>query len=582
MCGIVGIRAETLREMRGDFAAAMRALAWRGRDGSGSAQVGGWRLGVARLAITDPAAAQPIVCAHTGRVVVCNGAITSARAEWARYGEGRQTRNDAELPLLRLRHCGPGALAPQCGHYAFAVADPDGRLWLARDPWGEKPLWVVRRGARVLAFASTVAALRALGFVIDLPLAEVGHLLRLGWHFAPAIEGAGLTLEDAGAGVWEADGGTPVPQQVAPWPARSLRARVQAAVERCARAEVRVGLLLSGGIDSACLAACLRAAGCTDLPAFQFAARGEPRAERGRAQQVAEHTGMHLIAVDGGPELLRLLPALTAAHGLPVGDPSTLAAHAVALRAAQEGVKVLLSGEGGDELFFGYRRHRVAARMRRWQFGWLPLPDPLAHGYSARLRRALRARDVDLLLAVAPPGVAELALAPELRAVHPLPLAGDVVDPLERAITLDRQAYLRRDLLPKADLATLYAGVEGRCPFLDPEVAAAPEAELHAAARNLGKRALRLAFASELPRAVLRQGKTGFGLPLDRWLRQDDFLADILSDRRTLERPHVVAAGLRDLLDRHRQGRVHLGHALYLFAAYELYLRTLEGTRCPA
>ncbi len=582
MCGIVGIRAETLQKTGGDFAAALRALAWRGRDGSGTALVGGWQVGVARLAISDPQAGQPITCPDTGRVVVFNGAVTSAPAEWQRYGAGRQTRNDAELPLLRLRHRGPAELAPRCGHHALAVIEPSGAGWLARDAFGEKPLYCVQEGERVVAFASTVAALRALGLSVELPVGEVAHFFRAGWHGAPVVN-AGRSLDDDHRGVWSVADGQPHAQAIEAWPARPLRARVQAAIERCATAEVPVGLSLSGGLDSACLAAGLGAARRTDVVAFQFRAKDAPSSERTAAEAGAQMHGLRLVPVDADASILGQLTALTRAHGLPVGDPSTLAAHAVAQAAAAHGVKVLLSGEGGDEMFFSYRRHRAAAAMRSigalpWQ--WLPEPDALAQGYVARLRRALRRRDVGSLYAVAPPGVAATALVPELREAPARETPRG--DPLLRMLALDRDEYLRRDLLVKLDLATLHAGVEGRCPFLDPEVCAAPEADPAVAARNLGKRALRRAFAAELPRQVLRQRKTGFALPLDRWLRCDDYLPDLLNDRRTLERGHLVKDGVRKLLDLHRAGDHDLGHALYLFAAYEIYLRVREELPCHA
>lgn len=577
MCGIVGIREDTLTRMGGDFAQAVHSLAWRGPDGSGTIALGGWRLGVTRLVITDPASPQPIACRQSGRVIVFNGAVTSAAQEWPQYGQRRATHNDAELPLLRLAAAGPAHLAPRCGHHAFAVVAADGQAWLGRDRFGEKPMYVVREGARVLAFASTVAALRALGFEVELGPAQLRRYFERGWHQAPELGHAGMVLDDDGAGVWSVHAGQAVAQVEVPWPPRPLRQRLQSAVERCSAAEVKVGLSLSGGVDSACIAACLAHAGRRDVLAFQFRAHGAARDERELAETVAQHCGLTLVAVDGGPELLAHLQPLTRAFGLPVGDPSTLAAHAVARAAARAGVRVLLSGEGGDEMFFGYRRYRAMRWLRL--LGWLPAPRDLAHGNLARLLRAARAGAYQPLLAVAPPGVARRALVPEL-----WPAGTDHRGPasLAAAVTLDRTGYLRHDLLPKLDLATMAAAVEARAPFLDPEVVAAPEADLAASGRGLGKRALRRAFAGALPEAVLAQGKTGFGLPLDRWLREDSYLPDLLRDRRTLERPHVVARGLTDLLDAHRRGRTALGHALYLFAAYEVYLRVREETACPA
>lgn len=578
MCGIVGVRDATLARLHGDFARALRVLEWRGPDGAATAATGGWQLGVTRLVVTDPASAQPITCPRSGRVIVFNGAVTSAAEEWARYGQDRTTRNDAELPLLRLAAAGTGHLAPACGHHAFAVVEPSGRAWLGHDRFGEKPLYVVREGERTVAFASAVPALRALGFQVELGAPQLSAFFARGWHDGPELRDVGFALDDRRSGIWSADDGQAVPQVQQAWPARPLRARLQAAVERCAHAEVKVGLALSGGVDSACIAACLARADRRDVLAFQFRAAGADRAERDLAESVAQRCGTTLVAVDAGPELFAHLPRLTAARGLPVGDPSTLAAHEVARAAARAGVRVLLSGEGGDEMFFGYRRYRAIGRLG-WA-RWLPRPSDLDQRAWARLARAARGGGYPALLAVAPPGVARRALVGELWPAPSTAAGGE--DPLAHAVQSDRDGYLRDDLLPKLDLATMAAAVEARAPFLDPEVAAAAEADLAEARRGLGKRALRAAFAGELPGAVLHQGKTGFGLPLDRWLREDAYLPDLLRDRKTLERPHVVGRGLTELLDAHRARRVSIGHALWLFAAYEVYLRAREEDACPA
>jgi asparagine synthase (glutamine-hydrolysing) len=157
-------------------------------------------------------------------------------------------------------------------------------------------------------------------------------------------------------------------------------------------------------------------------------------------------------------------------------------------------------------------------------------------------------------------------------------LAAGLGPPLPRARPLDR-LYLRWDLLPKLDVAAMAAGVEGRCPFLDREVRALAAPPLP---RSLGKRALRAAFAKDLPRVVRSGSKRGFGLPLDAWFRTDLPLLDLVLDQRSLERPHLRRDGVRAAVDRHRQGRADLGHALYLLAAMEIHLRCREEAACAS
>lgn len=582
MCGILGVR-RSWQPDRGVVDRALEALAWRGPDGRALQTVGGWYLGVARLAITDPDSDQPIRCDSTGRVVVFNGAVTSAAREWGEADGENATRNDAELALQRLRLGGPAALTATCGPYAFAVLEPETDvLWLARDPEGEKPLFVVTRAAQVVAFASSVAALRRLGLDVRLDADNAARFLRFGFALSPGLQREGYALHADLRGAHVAGPATGLRPVEAATPAPEARSssgfeqRVEDAVERCATAEVPVGLCLSGGVDSSCMAAALRRRG-RRLPAYQFCAVGAPQEERERARSVADATGMTLRPVEAGPEILDALVHLTRCTGLPQGDPSVFATHALARVARADGVRVLLSGEGADDLWLGYRRQRAAAHLPAR--GWSSLPAPaLANGTLSRLWRAIASPSpYDSLMQVTPPGFTRAVL--ERGALPPgtLPGTGATATALARARHVDRAFYLRHDLLPKSDTALMAAGVEGRCPYLDPECLASVETNTSDARAILGKRALKRAFARDLPAGILERRKLGFGIPMDRWMRDSDVLADLLVDGRTLSRPHLRATGVRAMLDRHRAGKLRVGHALYLVAAYEVYLRYLEA-----
>ncbi|MCB9877968.1 MAG: asparagine synthetase B [Planctomycetes bacterium] len=602
MCGIAGARHDWLLERGLAPDAAMRAaiasLAWRGPDGQGLQRAGGWWLGCARLAITQPRSTQPVVRRGARFVGVLNGAITNARDIWAEVSPGIDARrpppNDAWLPLLALEHRRPELLGTLRGHHAYAVVDT-GRdeLVIGQDRFAEKPLCclVARRGGRwqLVAFASTPAALWRLGMPKACDTRRVAELLRFGWCEAKARRfGARLRLDhlpvrgapmraDENRGSWV----TPLlpaesPAPPAPAPS-TLRRELLSAVGRCLDVEVPPALALSGGIDSSCIALAMRELGRRS-PAYQFRANGRPDDERCAARAVASRTGLELHEVDGGPELLDALPHLTRCAGAVLGDPSILAAHAVARAAAADGARVLLGGEGGDELLLGYRRYRALARLPH-----APWLRPFTPRWSMRaparyLRAMVAANPIRALLAVTPPGFGDAVLAPRLAArrcwrdAEPMP-TGAPPDLALAARTDDLAHYLPRDLLPKTDVATMAAGVEGRCPFLEGDLS-----PFGTRRDQLGKRELLGAFGRELPTEVLRLGKRGFAVPLDQWFRGDLPWIDLLLEQRTCQRPHLRPGGLAAVLDRHRRGAADLGHGLYLLLAIELHLRHIDAT----
>src|SRR5262249_38515479 len=313
----------------------------------------------ARPAITDRGGRQPLARRGSRLCGVLNGAITDARLRWQQWHPGLgacpRLPNDAWLPLLLVERGAPAALAALAGHHALAVVD-GGRdaLVLARDAMGEKPLWVARAGGRGGAFAATLPALAALGGAAELPAAAVAEFFARGSAGSAVAADPDLTLHDDLAGV--DDGERLVPPAAllgaAHASAGDLAAALTAATARCADAAEPLALCLSGGLDSSCLAAVLGELG-RKVRGYQFRAAGDPGDERAAAAAVAAHTGLALRPVDGGPEVLDPLPRLTAHWGLPLGDPSVLALHALANAAAADGVRVLLSGEGSDEAPLG-------------------------------------------------------------------------------------------------------------------------------------------------------------------------------------------------------------------------------------
>lgn len=579
---------------------ALGALRWRGPDGEGLQRAGNWWLGCARLAISGPGRPQPVARRGGRYVGVLNGAVTNARQLWSRFLPGTEQRpilpNDAWLPLLAVEHDDPEALASLRGHHAYAVVDTqEDRLHIGQDRYGEKPLHCVlaRSGAGwdLVAFASTPAALRSLGVPFEERDRGLAQWFRYGWSTPwPQRPGPDLRICELpargtpfraarGQARWATNASIPAPltSPTASEDPDELRTLLANSVLRCLDSPSPGGLFLSGGVDSSCLALTL---GRLDLaiPAFQFRAEGTPTDERTAAEAVALAARLPLREIDGGPEVLDALPDLTRHAGHPLGDPSILAVHAVARAAAADGVRILLGGEGADELLLGYRRYRALAKFPR-----LPGFSRLArlgarwsmHKAARSLRAITAANPVRALLAVTPPAFGAQVLAPELGA-YPCWRDGESATNHDKDLALvarkdDLQHYLPHDLLLKIDVALMAAGVEGRCPYL--EAGIEPFGADRAA---LGKAHLRRAFARELPVAVRSLPKRGFSLPLDTWFRGTLDALDVLAEPRSRNRTHLRPNGLAKAIDRHRSNRADLGHGLYLLYAYELHLRALE------
>jgi asparagine synthase (glutamine-hydrolysing) len=543
MCGIAG-RPGVLAP---DFERTLQALAFRGPDQSGSVSLRDYTLGCRRLAITDVAATQPLVAGVEGRrqAIVMNGSIADPaawRSELALRGEPCTTGNDAELPLRIWRALGVEGLRRLGGQFAFAIADEErGTLVLGRDRFGEKPLFVdaPRRGWP--SFASTAAALRA-SMPDEAPRLDAIDAARFAWRGCLDLERScfGLPLRSFPRGtirVWSRDGvesfALSPPRPVTGGDDATLAALLRQAVAARVHGDRALGLFLSGGVDSAALAVTLSDLGLRPLCLSLDFENG--RRESARAAAVAGALGMPHTTVSAGREMLDDLPDLVAQAGLPLGDASLLAVLALSRAAVARGVGIVLSGEGGDELFLGYRRQRAYAWARLGQ-RLVPevwrrsLARGVQSGAAARFARAFASGNYGDLLAVAPRADVERLFGVRL----PDEPAEDG-EAMTTARQRDLDEYLAWDLLPKLDLASLGAGLEARSPLLDANLLAFAQRHVHGTGETQGKTVLRRYLATALP-AHLRGGrKLGFAPPVADWLRgsalaRDALLASTLFD----------------------------------------------------
>ena len=545
MCGIAG-GPEFLTTSLGS---ALDLLAFRGPDGRGSLAAGGFVLGVQRLAITDLSAHQPIVVDDGGRrsAIVFNGSLADPaglRRRCAALDELPRTRNDAELALRVFRAEGLAGLAALDGQFAFAIVDEAAReLILGRDRFGEKPLFLERVVGRAPRFASTASAVRDLlgGGVRDLSRARDdgrGFARRamlemdescFGWNFHAMQPG---TLRVYG------EDGLRAERQLAalnpPGPGESFEEIFARAVEARSQSDRPLGVFLSAGLDSALIASSLKKQGrsclCLSLDFEGGSQEGE------RAAEVAAHLGLSQVRERIDAQVLDCLPDLVACAGHPLGDPSILAVAALSRRAREEGVAVVLGGDGADELFHGYRRARawswVCAARATLPAAWLRYAAwaPSA-GQSTRARflRALGSGRygefwtiadepvLDALFGKAEP-VSSCEYPASCKPVCSYELAEsgepDFCETRDQELT----QYLTRDLLPKIDLGGMWGGIEARAPFLDAHVVAFALRAAKRPGEAYGKDEIRRALSACLPRRLRSGPKRGFAPPIASWL----------------------------------------------------------------
>jgi asparagine synthase (glutamine-hydrolysing) len=603
------------------------ALVHRGPDSGGVTALGPCVLGHRRLRVVDLATGEQPVRNEDGTVTaVFNGELYDfrhLREELAAAGHDVPGTGDtAILPHLYEEH---GLAFPEriAGMFAVALWDaPHRRLVLVRDRVGKKPLLWTQLPDGSLAFASELKSLlRHPEVSRDVDPAAIDAYLALQYVPGSRTALAGVyRLPPGHLLVWE-DGRV----DVRPWwrlrPAdvgdgtdeellERVRDTVRAAVRRRLLADVPLGALLSGGIDSTIVVGLMAEAASGPVRTFTVGTPDARYDERGAARIAARAFGTDHEEIEVDPDPASLLSRLAWMLDEPLGDEAILPTLLISEEARRH-VTVALAGDGGDESFAGYERYaamRLAARAR------VPRPAARAGARAARAlpggRRVPRStafRAARLLEAAAvPPGARYGALvevfpvearrrlySPELSAAvgAPAPAAGLLGPPpvpgtagLQR---LDAATYLPGDLLPKADLASMAASLELRSPFLDHTVLelgiALPERLLLDGRR--GKVALRRAFAGLLPPELERRPKTGFGIPLGEWFRGPlrEAARDLLLDARARERGQLRPEAVEHLLADHLEGRADNGHRLWCLLVLELWQRSyLEAPGPPA
>jgi asparagine synthase (glutamine-hydrolysing) len=621
MCGIGAIYDPGATAPANALADMLSALRHRGPDGEASWRHGPAALVHTRLAIIDVAAGDQPFESEDGRTTaIVNGEIynhLALRAELEARGHVFGSHSDCEVVLHGYEEWGMDVLGRLNGMFGLAIWDDrHGRLVLARDAFGVKPVYWWTDGRRLVA-ASEVRAILASGFT-RAAIDEVALEHVLAWRFVPAPRTlfAGVSkLAPATALVVSADGVRVESFRAAPAPplnptdaadlAGEIAGRFVDAVARQMMSDVPYGAFLSGGLDSAAIVAGIARTRPQPPPlsfTIGFPGHGAELDERSAADATARALGSdHRSTAMEMPGFLQTLGESVASVEEPCGTASAPAALQLSRFTAQT-VKVVLSGQGADEPWGGYQRHQAAALLglvdRVPAIARRPLIGAAALPRNERVKRATRLLDADAgmdrLLSIFE--ITSPALRGELRRGHDTAaaagderlaraseLAQDVGgrDVLDQMLYLDTHLFLPDQLLIWGDKTSMAASLEQRVPFLDQELMAFVE-RIPARVRMRGARRKRLyreAMAKLVPPEVLKRKKHPFATPYDDWLRSD--LGDEVARRFAPDEAlsdAIDPATVGRLVREHQAGRTDHKRILYcLLELSEWHRRFVEG-----
>ncbi len=543
MCGIAGLYLPHGVVLgpdaaRGAVGGMTGAMVHRGPDADGiwSDSLGRCVLGHRRLSIIDTsdAGVQPMTGADGRHVVTFNGELYNyqeIRPTLQALGRRFQGRTDTEVLLEAMAEWGVDALPRFDGMFAFAMFDAaSGALTLARDPFGEKPLYYTRLAGGAVAFASELQALeRCPGFDARVDVAAMAEVLSFQYIGAPRCIYA--SVKKLQPGCWmriDPDGGAATGRYFAYQPgstgysrrplsdlADELEDILVRSIARRMIADVPLGAFLSGGVDSSTVCALVRRKLGRPLKTFSMGFLDAPESEHLAARAFAEHLGTEHYDEVLEPDISGFLTDIGSRLDEPNADSSCLPTYLLS-RFARRHVTVSISGDGGDEMFGGYGRYFSTlddlARRRRGEIGGEWTAGGVYYGNRVLVSAEPQ---VEQLLGFVPPAYAQLLCGLRAR----VDASGEAL--LGEMRRTDAENYMPGAVLPKVDRMSMQCSLEVRTPFLNAEVARfaerLPDAALVDGTR--GKLVLREIAYRYLPRELVDLPKKGFGLPLSDWAR---------------------------------------------------------------
>jgi asparagine synthase (glutamine-hydrolysing) len=643
MCGIAGLWAPALgqAEQRHYVEAMLDHLMHRGPDGAVVWAGSGITLGLARLAIVAPDHPVTVSTDETGTIAaVANAELYNYREIQDRLAAGGHcigTGPDTTALAHLYEELGAELPLALDGMFAIAVWDGrDGRLLLARDRAGEKPLFIASTPS-CFAFASEAAAILSLPwFGRDPNPAAISRYLAHGFFANGDSAFSAIRQLPPGHTLEVSRGKERLRRYWRPWdgldrPDAAGRANESHIVSETGRAlteavesrvprDVPFGVFLSGGLDSSLVAA-LAARDGQRFPTFSLRLPGEGYDESPYAREVARFVGSehHEISLDerGSEELLH---RIAQRMDQPLGDPSLLPTWALSAFAA-EYVRVVLTGEGGDELFAGYPTYaghqfsgvvdliprKAASALRSWAHRFSPRDRHVSPALLAdRLLSARGLEPLDRHLewfgAISPLEVSNL-LSPALRAAMDPEEPGTYLASFERALgglrnagtarpdlvvyqLMDFEHYLGAGILTKVDRATMAHGLESRAPFLrhsliEFAMALPPRAKLRGFS---GKWVLKRAARGLLPEGIIRRRKQGFSPPFSSWVRGPlrRFILSRLDPQRVSRAGVLDPAGVVRVLSQHLLGQAERGRAIWTLLSLQMWAEAWIQGRSPS
>ena len=619
MCGIAGYLGRNGADP-GIIERQLGTLVHRGPDSSGYFVDGPAAVGQTRLAVIDLVTGDPPITVGDGRIgVALNGEVYNYQdLRQALIGGGHtfRTTGDTEVIAHLAEGSDPVTVARSLdGMFAFAIWDSAKRqLVLGRDRVGKKPLYYYS-GTDVFVFASEIKAILEHPAVTGrLDTSVVPDYLAFGYVPTPATFFEGIRSVPPGHVLVVDESLRPHISQYWSIPvpgvsgvgtlrcsldeaAMSVRQLLSASVRRRLVSDVPIGAFLSGGIDSSAVVATMAREVTHPIRTFTIGFEDQLGFdERPFARVVAQrfHTDHTEFVVT--PDAIELIDEVVWYHDQPFGDSSAIPTYLLS-KLTRDHVTVALAGDGGDELFGGYERfaagmavdvlHRLSPPLANWMPRMTSIglvqriggdrvtrfAEAARLGLPEALRRWVSYTPDDVLAELGMPTVGTSGRQNYIE----LWLETEGARTLDRLLNLNMRTYLVDDLLPKVDRMSMARALEVRSPFLDQHliehvVRLAPATKIRGTSL---KRCLKRAFADELPGEILSRSKRGFGVPLDRWFREDlaGYVTSTLGTPTARIREMVNPEGLDAVLECHRAGQRNLGHALWTLLTLELFLR---------